>query len=258
MNCKIITTNIKGYLKSNKMVIISDDEKLITLGIGSMLEIELNDVEQFKFYKIIKKENDEHLVDWDKVLIPKSEITFSNPKSKLIWAESASRRKLKDGVELIAAILWDDNYCVDSELNKYPIKNLEKYIELDNHQWLFNDYGKYRSGVTFVLEKPISLNRLWQSAKLNYSEGSFTEIIGDFWVSKKGTNCFRPKTNGNHKLICDSWGGAFNKYRGNTLPFQTTGDILYANQASSNGGGSGNDYIIVKKDWDNKLSLSQI
>jgi hypothetical protein len=80
---------------------------------------------------------------------------------------------------------------------------------------------------------------------LNLENGSLDFMRGSYFVSKKGTKIFKIDPNGQHMLLRDDWGGAFNDYRGGTLPE----DQLYYHRASSNGGGSGYDYAVIPVGW---------
>lgn len=130
-------------------------------------------------------------------------------------------------------------------------------IQLTNGKYLVRDYGKYSSGLAFILGQNVDVRDLYKPStpsEFNLSEGSLDIIPGKFWVSKKGTACFEPKDNGPHILVRDGWGGCFNKYRGHTLPE----DQLYYHRASSNGGGSGYDYCIIPKEWRFEVSEEDI
>ena len=72
-------------------------------------------------------------------------------------------------------------------------------------------------------------------------------FFGRYFKSKKGTDCFEVSddpTTAPHILLIDNWGGAFNDYRGREL-FKLPN--LYQKRASSNGGGTGYDYVIIEK-----------
>ena len=119
-------------------------------------------------------------------------------------------------------------------------------IKLDNGEMLFNHFGKYASGLTFLMKNEEDYNYIPISQQeLNVDNGNFSIIKGDFFTSKKGTKCFRIKQNGNDVLIRDNWGGSFNRYTGRTL-FQIK-NLLFEKRASSNGGGTGYDFIIISK-----------
>lgn len=110
-----------------------------------------------------------------------------------------------------------------------------------------------RNCIEWVDDKNIDLRNF--AIKDNYAEnlnvhidGSVCEVIfGDFFVSKKGKDCFRVKENGKHQLIVIDWGGAFNKSRGCTG--DSISEKLYYRRASSNGGGSGYEYIVTTKGY---------
>lgn len=137
-------------------------------------------------------------------------------------------------------------------------------IRLENGDWLINaKYGKYAPNLTFVVdedhkklgwtemntEEKEAINILW--------DGSPDYMIGDFWVSKKGTRCFKPKADGKHLLIRNSWGGCFNDSRG-CEEDKIKDDVLYKRRASSNGGGSGNTYYIFPVNFRKSYSLEDI
>ena len=140
------------------------------------------------------------------------------------------------------------NGDIDFTLYTFP----DKMIQLDNGKFLYNHVGKYCSGLTFIIDVPY-LN--WVEAKkedFNLPGGYLTYIKGDFFISKKGTKCFRVKENGTHILIRDDWGGAFSKYRGRILPQL---NAVYYHRSSSNGGGSGYDYGVYLSGW--KFTMSE-
>ena len=131
----------------------------------------------------------------------------------------------------------------------------DRWVVLNNGEFLYNSHGKYAPNLTYICKEPqIVWNRM-EPKNLNLDKGNFRYVIGDYFVSKKGSNCFRVKSNGKHMLIMDDWGGCFNRYRGNTLPEKGS---LYYRRAQSNGGGSGNDYAIYPKNWMNTISLDDI
>lgn len=136
-------------------------------------------------------------------------------------------------------------------------------ISLDSGEWLIHKYGKYAPDMTFVVdedhvnlgwtemsvEEKKALNVLW--------DGSPDYMIGDFWVSKKGTKCFRPKADGKHLLIRNSWGGCFDDSRGREED-QLKDAAIYKRRAASNGGGSGNTYYVLPVNWRKKVSIDDI
>lgn len=140
---------------------------------------------------------------------------------------------------------------------KASLIDMEGKIHLSDGGWLIKDYGKYHSGLAILniypgipwIEKDHSL--------FNLPKGKIEIIYGDFYVSKKGTNCFRikKKEEAKHILIKDDWGGAYNSYRGRTLPEECS---LYYRRASSAGGGIGYDYAVYPKDWKYKLTSDEI
>ena len=124
------------------------------------------------------------------------------------------------------------------------IRSHEGSILLENKTILFNNYGKYSPNICFLIKDPRDFG--WRNIsreELNLPGGSLEKISGQFFVSKKGTKCFKVQKEGPHMLVRDYWGGAFNKYRGGNL--ENLPDIIFSRRASSNGGGAGYDYVII-------------
>lgn len=137
---------------------------------------------------------------------------------------------------------------IDDYLISGHEKDAEEHVNLTNGNVLMNRYGKYQPNLTFVASEPYIMwdRRDASEFNCNPDAGWFDVIFGTYFVSKKGTNCFRIEANGKHILIKDSWGGCFNKYRGHSLP---ENEAIYYHRAGSNGGGCGYDYAIYKRDW---------
>ncbi len=125
-----------------------------------------------------------------------------------------------------------------------------------------NLFGKYQPNMTFIIPKVFDLGKDGKPiSPMSYVEdrevtdnmnldfdGSASFIFGDFWRSKKGGACFRPKNpmQAKHLLIEVSWGGCFNKHRGRRED-EVNGieGVLYFRKARSNQGGLGSDYWVV-------------
>lgn len=128
---------------------------------------------------------------------------------------------------------------------------LNGWIKLDDGKYLLKHYGKYNTDLLIISSSPeINWSRV-SNDSLNLSDGNISEIIGNFFKTKKGSLSFEITVSGSHKLLRDNWGGCFNSYRGETLP----NDGLYYCRKSSNGGGTGYDYCVVDIDWKNVKSL---
>ena len=136
------------------------------------------------------------------------------------------------------------------------------HIVLDNGDWLVKHYEKYQSGLT-ILHKPdfnpfnFTGQQVDNESFNLHHEGSFRIINGEFFVSKKGTKCFRAYPDGDDQLVCHSWGGAFNTSR----PYgkDTFGeDAKYYRNASSNGGGQGNEWVVLPRGWTKTVSEDDI
>jgi|JI10StandDraft_1071094.scaffolds.fasta_scaffold202871_1 hypothetical protein len=133
------------------------------------------------------------------------------------------------------------------------ILRLETVFET-NSCFLVNNFGKYSPNITFVLEKDFEGKSLETFSNQKTQEiiadmnldlsGCVSVMFGDFWKSQKGGACFRPKEikHASHVYIRISWGGAFEKSRGlRDFPKH----YEYYRRASSNGGGTGFDYLVV-------------
>lgn len=157
-----------------------------------------------------------------------------------LFTEEAERKKLQDA----------------------GIKLGENAIVLDNKKFLINNHGKYCSGITFIIDpREIPNYKYFQDRRLQetlnvFWDGKPTFMYGNYWKSKKGSNCFAPcdKMKAKHLLIRLDWGGSFNSSRGST-ELQNT---LYFKRASSNGGGNGYSYYIIPSKSRNKYNEADI
>lgn len=155
------------------------------------------------------------------------------------------------------------NLFFERKLEQKHISSIAKYaslIKLEEGKYLANIFGKYEPNLTFILD----MKEDWEwkqdvsEKSLNIEkDGTLYSLRGDFFVSKKGSNCFEIKKDGKHYLLKQDWGGAFNKTRGLTLPERSEG-ALYYNRARSNGGGSGNTYSVISIFWKRKVSIDDI
>lgn len=117
-----------------------------------------------------------------------------------------------------------------------------------------NDFGKYRPNITFIILKSFEGNPIAyrndaptreMTRDMNIDlDGEVGVMFGDFWKSQKGGACFRPKpiAAAQHVLMQIGWGGAFSRTRGVR---SNVDDAMYYRSAASNGGGAGNDYLVV-------------
>ena len=144
------------------------------------------------------------------------------------------------------------------------------FIKLDDGRRLYNDYGKYRPNLTYVLtEIPMRTNRPrnlpdcqdisclpWtdcHARDFNFDGRVMRKLSGDFWISQKGTACFAPKADGRHILLREDWGNK--RDRGD---MQKMIGMVYFRRASSNGGGVGTTYAVVPKDWCVSINIEDI
>ena len=138
----------------------------------------------------------------------------------------------------------------------------EKVVELSNGETMIRRFGKYMPNLIFLLsEENVSVS--WhrhdiEPLKLNIEfDGDIEWMPGDFWVSKKGSNCFRPSDHGKHLLIKVDWGGPFISTRGDEYD-DIKNKTLYARRASSNGGGTGYNFYVFPKDYVEIVNIDEI
>lgn len=132
--------------------------------------------------------------------------------------------------------------------------------------FLVKQFGKYLPNLVFVLSKEFSLDKDGKSVSpVRYvRDVSITDnmnlvfngdpkiIFGNYWISRKGSRCFRPKNplDAKHLLVKVAWGGADETHgaRGN-YPEDVPAGVLYFRHARSNAGGMGYDYWVVPVDY---------
>lgn len=150
----------------------------------------------------------------------------------------------------------------------------ENSYEIDGG-FITNHFGKYQPNITFVVGKEVELDangklisplgyikdkEVTDGMNMDF-DGDPAFMFGDFWRSKKGGACFRPKDPREAKdlLIRVNWGGAFDSHRG-TYPDEARRieGVKYFHRASSNGGGSGYDYWVVPVGFYRSRSFSDI
>lgn len=141
--------------------------------------------------------------------------------------------------------------------------------------FLVNDFGKYCPNITFIVSKEIELDasgkpinplqyirdrEVTDSMNMDF-DGEAEFMFGDFWRSKKGGACFRPK---NPKVAKDllvrvSWGGCFDSSRGTySDEANAIEGVKYFRRASSNGGGTGYDYWVLPVGFVRILHIKEI
>jgi hypothetical protein len=126
------------------------------------------------------------------------------------------------------------------------------WIRLQDGSFLYKWYGKYSPGMLLISDTPEIKFEAVSPQDFNLPEGDLCILKGSYFKTKRGADAFRVDAEGNHILIRDSWGGAFNRYRGDTLPED---QALYYRVASSNGGGTGYDYAIFPRGWQYIVSI---
>ena len=151
--------------------------------------------------------------------------------------------------------------------------NFGDVVEMNDGSYLVKHYGKYTSNLGIIVEnndEAVKAKTEYESEHIELFETKYEGsqfnlgnecclrgMVGDFFISKKGTKLFKKNKDGKHVLLRDDWGGCFNDYRGGTLPGTDEG-ALYFRRASSNGGGSGYDYCVIPKDWRRTITIDDI
>jgi len=162
------------------------------------------------------------------------EVSFLFPPKEKKWVEENKKLYKKEVITTDSP----NRYFYEEDFATKKLKCLENYIELDNNEWIYNDYGKYCSNITFLLSTPRKLE--WERVPASYFNlpgGNFETMRGIFWTNKKGTKCFRPLENGTHLLVREDWvHGTEGKIK--EIPH------LYFRQASSNAGRTGYNYNV--------------
>lgn len=173
-----------------------------------------------------------------------------------VWMVNSSTKVF---VKADRVVGWISILGLPSRRLDWSVVKTDDVVELNDGSFLIKDYDKYGSGLCILHSRPAFGYEYVSCSKddLNLPNGSIDVLYGSFFVSKKGTKCFRVDKNGPHKLVRDDWGGAFNDYRGGSLPVEGK-DVLYYKRAKSNGGGMGYDYVVVPRDWKNVLSVEDI
>lgn len=127
------------------------------------------------------------------------------------------------------------------------------------------DIGKYNSGITIEVpqdwvigsdRKPENPIRYIESKELTDGmnidfDGSTSILLGNYRLSKNGRPVFEltDPTKAQDVLIRTSWGGPFNKTRGQSKSYAEEVGALFFISRSSNGGGAGSDYWILPVDF---------
>lgn len=128
-------------------------------------------------------------------------------------------------------------------------------------EYLVNFFGKYLPNMTFIISSVFEMDEnervkdpltyvsdAEMAAEMNmrFDGNTVGFVFGDFWRSRKGGACFRPKDpmESRHILVEVNWGGCFSRTGGNYAGDDIPG-VIYFRRARSNGGGLGNDYYVV-------------
>ena len=132
--------------------------------------------------------------------------------------------------------------------------------------FLVKQFGKYLPNLVFVLSKEFSLDKDGKPVSpikyvrdVNVTDnmnlvfnGDPKILFGDYWISRKGSRCFRPKNpmTASHLLIKVAWGGADETHgsRGN-YPEDIPAGVLYFRHARSHAGGMGYDYWVIPVEY---------
>lgn len=145
------------------------------------------------------------------------------------------------------------------------ILGTDKIFYNGNSKFNVVDAGKYHSGITIEIPQAWTVNKKrklespisYKSAKeltdgMNVDfDGDASILLGRYRLSKNGRPVFeltRP-TKAKDTLVKVSWGGAFNRTRGQDKDYAEEVGASFFTRRSSNGGGAGNDYWILPVDF---------
>ena len=132
-----------------------------------------------------------------------------------------------------------------------------------NGEYLIRKYGKYNPGLCVIVPQDNTVLPVMHTGSvfmnIKFDCNMLMTIEGEFWISKKGTPCFRPKVLGPDILIETSWGGCFETSRG--TEFEETSKMFgckYSKYSPSNGGGFGNNYYIFPRNYYRNINIDEI
>ena len=144
-------------------------------------------------------------------------------------------------------------------LENRDIKLGENAVLLDEDYYLVNWYGKYNPQMTFLVTWDTIQHFYWiepdYDMNINF-DGDPYIMYGDYWISRKGKNCFRPlpKDQAEHMLVKVDWEkGFFRASHGRNPELKEA--ALYYHRARSRGGGVGNTYYVLPKGYKNEEKI---
>lgn len=186
--------------------------------------------------------------------IPEKEIQVEYPESH------------DTGASVIKGVAYYEKHTVISSISSHNVGDKicdewvelpipEGWIVLDDGTFMYRDYGKMRPNLLFLSDTPEINFKKVKGSEYNLPISELESLLGVYFKTKKGADAFRITTaeKATHVLLKDNWGGAFNRYRGNTIPEE---QAIYYRRAASNGGGVGNDYGVFKTHWLNSVSMN--
>jgi hypothetical protein len=122
--------------------------------------------------------------------------------------------------------------------------------KLENGKYIYNSFGKYGAGISFILpadpeEAYLSEKEtiaLWKATGLKISGNAHIYIFkGSLFTTRKGKQCFEIKSSGNQLLIACSWSGNYE--------CDIPDEKQFYKRTRSNGGGQGIIYFIIDKNY---------
>ena len=145
-------------------------------------------------------------------------------------------------------------------LENRGIKLGENAVLLDKDSYLVNWYGKYNPQMTFIVTWDTIQHFFWIEPDYFMNvifDGTPYIMYGDYWISRKGKNCFRPlpKDRAEHMLVKVEWErekGTGGRNR------ELEEAALYHHRARSKGGGIGNTYYVLPKGYVHRLSVDDL
>lgn len=129
------------------------------------------------------------------------------------------------------------------------------WIKTKDGPFIRKEYGKYRPNLLIIADKPEDYEfKFISSEEFNLSEEKELGVLrGFYFKTKKGADAFRIARNGTHLLLYSNWHG-----RDDNDSLLEEIDHLYRRNASSNGGGTGTEYVIIEKKKKAELKLEEL
>lgn len=201
---------------------------------------------------------EEHaLVHSLKLFVETKDIKFF--ESFLYWYEKEDKPDQElEGEELLEAVLKSSRRMKLNSNGFYLSGKNKNVVRIEDGRYIYFAFGKYKPNLNILLNEMNLYEGLPYFKDSNLREqldytGEIEFLRGKYFLSKKGSRFFDLTSSDKpHILALVNWGGSFNRSRGfRNVP----DDKIYYRKASSNGGGTGKDYLILPVDYSATYSI---